>query len=97
MITSITELAAVHAIMKEDLRAACAAKLRRLMRTLPSVQPTPLPPAPLREFVAIIKPGNEPHEERTAWAASSAEVISDTLDRLVRQGVTQARIEVRPL
>jgi hypothetical protein len=97
MITSITELAAVHAIMKEDLRAACAAKLQRLLRSRPPALPRPLPAAPLREFVALIKPGDEPHEERTSWAASSAEVISDTLDRLVRQGVTQARIEVRPL
>jgi hypothetical protein len=97
MITSVTELAAVHAVMAEDLRAVCARKIARLAGLRLTTAPTPLPAAPLREFVAIVTPRDGQAYERTTWATCSMEVLVGEVERLARMGVAGARIEVRPL
>jgi hypothetical protein len=53
--------------------------------------------APLQEFAAIATPRGEPAQERTTWATCSMEVLMSEVERLAREGVTGARIEVRAL
>jgi hypothetical protein len=109
MITSIKELAAVRAIMREDLLDVCARKIARLSGAQPQAQiiplhrgfvvrePDPLPQAPLREFVATVTPRDGEAHERTVWATCSMEVLVAEVERLDGMGIARVRIEVRPL
>lgn len=73
------------------------AQLLPLHRGLVERGPDPLPAATFREFAAIIRLSDGRVHERTKWATSSMEVLVGEVERLAREGVAGAHIEVRPV